>query len=348
MSILFWILLMIVSFLLGGGFFYLWRHCPREAPTASLLLLQNQIESLNTTIREQLSSHSQVMQETHKTIGDRLDHAARTVGELHNRLGKMEEASGKIFEVGKDIASLQEILKSPKLRGGLGELFLGDLLSQVLPKEHYKTQYSFKNNEVVDAVICLGDYLVPVDSKFPLENFRRLVAATDELEKKTLTKQFYTDVKRHIDAIAKKYIRPDENTFDFALMYIPAENIYYETIVKGEEVDEERSPLTAYAMQRRVIPVSPNNFYIYLNTILLGLKGMKIQEGIRDVIANVAQITGDLGRFREDFELIGTHLFRAQGNFDKAGKRLDKIGVKLETIETPEFKRDLKVLSSGD
>ena len=351
--------------IIGAGFVYLWLSRKKDSQAssnASLLLMQQQLEGLrsefrqaiegsgqtiNQTLNHQLTSHGQIIQTAHKTIGDRLDNAARTVGELQSRLAKMEEANEKIFTVGKDIASLQEILKSPKLRGGLGELFLEDLLSQILPREHFKTQYAFKDNEIVDAVIVLGDYLVSVDSKFPLENFKRLVAEENESEKKTFKRQFRTDVKKHIDAIAKKYIRPDEKTFDFALMYIPAENIYYEIIIKGDEVDPEHS-LSTYAMRKRVIPVSPNNFYVYLNTILMGLKGMKIEDGIRDVIANMAQLKGDLSRFQEEFELVGTHLGRAHGSFEKAGKRLNKIGVKLDTIETPELKRDLKVLSSGD
>jgi DNA recombination protein RmuC len=355
MSLLSSILLIFVAFLLGGGLILFWtfwsRHKKEDPASSVLLLLQQQLDQLRVamersqqSINQQLSSHGEMMQNTHKTVGERLDNAARTVGELQNKLGKLDEANQKIYEVGKDISSLQEILKSPKLRGGLGELFLNDLLGQILPKEHFKTQYSFKDNEIVDAVILLGNYMVSVDSKFPLENFRRLVEAQEELDKKIHRKQFHTDVKKHIDSIAKKYIRPDEKTFDFALMYIPAENIYYEIIIKGDEVDAERT-LSTYAMSKRVIPVSPNNFYVYLNTILLGLKGMKIEESISDVIASMSQLKTDLGRFQDDFELVGTHLNRAQGSFEKAGKRFDKIGVKLEALETPEVKTSLKVLS---
>ena len=246
----------------------------------------------------------------------------------------MEEANQRIFEVGKDIASLQEILKAPKLRGGLGELFLGDLLSQVMPAEHYESQYRFKSGETVDAVVRLSNYLVPIDAKFPLENFQKFVASDVETEKKTARRLFISDVKKHIDAIATKYIRPDEQTFDFALMYIPAENVYYETIIKDDEFGGEKS-LFHYAMHRRVIPVSPNNFYVYLNTILLGLRGFKIEKSIHEVIANLARLKGDFDRFDKEFRKIGTHLNHARSSYESADKSLSRFNDKLTSLEAP-------------
>ena len=163
----------------------------RNTSDASILLLQEQMSHLQKELREQsqsfnetfkthLSDNLKVMQESQQQVGNRLDNAARVIGEVQGRLGKMEEANQRIFEVGKDIASLQEILKAPKLRGGLGELFLGDLLSQVMPAEHFESQYRFKSGEIVDAVVRLSNYLVPIDSKFPLENFQKFVAADAE------------------------------------------------------------------------------------------------------------------------------------------------------------------------
>lgn len=290
--------------------------------------------TFNTTVKDHLQDNLKVMQESQQQVGTRMDNAARVISEVQNRLGKLDESSRRIFEVGKDISSLQEILKAPKLRGGLGELFLGDLLSQVMPAEHYGMQHRFKSGETVDAVVRLSDKFVPIDSKFPLENFRKFVTADEEAERKSARKLFITDVKKHIDAIAEKYIRPDEQTFDFALMYIPAENVYYETIIKDDTLGGDKS-LSSYAMHKRVIPVSPNNFYVYLNTILLGLRGFKIEKSVNDIIANISRLKGDFDRFNQDFDLLGKHLNNARTTFEKADKRLDRFNEKLTGLEAP-------------
>jgi DNA recombination protein RmuC len=192
--------------------------------------VNGQLGLITTQVNQQLTAIGKQVQEATGQMGTRLDNAARVVGEVRQNLGELTKATERVFDVGKDIASLQEILRAPKLRGVLGELFLGDLLGQILPPTHYALQYKFKSGEAVDAAIHLGQGIVPVDSKFPLENFRRVIASEAEDERKAAKKRFAIDVKKHIDAIAAKYILPDEGTFDFALMYIPAENVYYEVI----------------------------------------------------------------------------------------------------------------------
>lgn len=320
---------------------WFFRSERRERPEQnSLLLLQEQLVSLRqelarqsenfqNIVQDRLHKNLELMQASQSQVGNRLDNATKVIGEVQSRLGKMEEASQRIFEVGKDISSLQEILKAPKLRGNLGEFLLGDLLSQILPTEHFSMQYRFNNGEVVDAVVHLGGRHVPIDAKFPLENFRRLIGEESEGAKKEAKRLFKSDVKRHIDAIAAKYIRPDEQTFDFALMYIPAENVYYETIIKDDELGGEKV-LSQYAMDKKVIPVSPNNFYAYLHTILLGLRGFKIEQRAQEIIAHLARLKGELGRFAEDFTKLGTHLNHARGSFEQAGKRLERFAEKLE------------------
>jgi len=252
------------------------------------------------------------------------------VGNVQKSLGSLEEANRKIYEIGKDIASLQEILRAPKLRGGLGEFFLGDLLAQILPPDHFVTQYAFRSGEKVDAVIRLGGSLVPVDSKFPLENFRRMIEAATEEDKARARKQFVADVKKHVDSIAGKYILPDEGTYDFALMYIPAENVYYETIIKDDSVG---TSLSQYALSKKVIPVSPNSFYAYLQAIVLGLKGMKIEERAKEIVQYLGRLEGDFSRFREEFSVLGRHLSHAQASFQNAEKRLDQFGQKLLQVD---------------
>jgi DNA recombination protein RmuC len=269
---------------------------------------------------------------TQQSLGERLDNAARVVGGVQRSLGGLEEANRRIYEVGKDIASLQEILRAPKLRGGLGEFLLEDLLGQILPPEHFTAQYAFRSGEKVDAVIKLGGSLVPVDAKFPLENFKRMLEPTDDEDKSRGKRQFVTDVRKHIDAIAAKYILPDENTYDFALMYIPAENVYYETIVKDETVDGRS--LSQYAMSKHVIPVSPNSFYAYLQAILLGLKGMRVEDRAKEIIHYLSRLQGDFTRFRDEFNLLGKHLGHAQSSYQSTDRRLEQFGQKLLSADS--------------
>jgi len=291
-------------------------------------LLHQQLGQIVSQVNERLKENSEILQKTQQSLGERLDNAARVVGHVQKSLGSLEEANRKIYEVGKDIASLQEILRAPKLRGGLGEFFLGDLLAQILPADHFVTQFTFKGGEKVDAVIKLGGSLVPVDSKFPLENFKRMLEGATEEEKARAKRQFVADVKRHIDGIASKYILPDEGTYDFALMYIPAENVYYETIIKDDSSGAERD-LSQYALGKKVIPVSPNSFYAYLQAIVLGVKGMKIEESAKEILQYLGRLEGDFARFKEEFNKLGSHLGHAQASFQNAEKRLDQFGQKL-------------------
>jgi DNA recombination protein RmuC len=293
--------------------------------------IQQQLGQMLNHVNERLKENAEVLNKTQQSLGERLDNAARVVGNVQRSLGGLEEANRKIYEVGKDIASLQEILRAPKLRGGLGEFLLEDLLAQILPAEHFVMQHRFQSGEKVDAVIKLGPSLVPVDAKFPLENFKRIVDAANDDEKSRAKKQFIADVKKHIDAIATKYIVPDEGTYDFALMYIPAENVYYETIIRDDSPAEKS--LSHYAMAQRVMPVSPNSFYAYLQAIVLGLKGMKIEDRAREIIQYLGRLQGDFTRFRDEFALLGKHVGHAQSSYQNADRRLEQFGQKLLVAE---------------
>jgi len=290
----------------------------------ALSLMQQQISQLTQNINLQLQNMSGQFQ---KTTG----HIGSTIGDVKKGLGKMEEVTREVLEKAKNISNLEDLLRAPKFRGGLGELFLGDLLGQILPPVHYDLQYKFKSGEIVDAIVRIGSNLVPIDSKFPLENFRKYLSEENSKEKEDFRKKFVSDVKKHIDEIAKKYILPDEDTYDFALMYIPAENIYYETILKDESFGEERS-IFSYAIQKRVIPVSPNSFFAYLQVIVLGLKGLQIEKSAKSIFQALARLQGDLSRFKTDFQMLGTHLVNAKGRFDDAEKRLERFSDKLELV----------------
>lgn len=295
-----------------------------QAQDKSLHLMQQQIGHLTQNINQQLQNMSSQFRKTTGDIGG-------TLGDVKKDLGKMEVITREVLDKAKNISNLENLLRAPKFRGGFGELFLGDLLGQILPPPYFKLQYKFKSGEVVDAIIHIGDNIVPIDAKFPLENFQKYASEESPKEKEDLRKKFVADVKKHIGEISKKYILPDESTYDFALMYIPAENIYYETILKDENLGEERSIFT-YALKKRVIPVSPNSFYAYLQVIVQGLKGLQIEKSAREIFQRLTRLQGDLARFRKDFEILGSHLGHARSKFDDAEKRLDRFSDKLEIV----------------
>jgi DNA recombination protein RmuC len=300
----------------------------RPKPDQSLLMLQQQLQAMQSRLDEFGRTVADNLQSSTASMNTRLDNAAKVVGDLREKVGQ-------IHEVGKAAAELVNILRAPKLRGGMGELFLGDLLAQILPPEHYRIQHRFKSGEAVDAAIQIGQRLVPVDAKFPYENFKRVVESGTESERVAARKLFLKDVKKHVDAIAGKYILPDEGTYDFALMYVPAENVYYETIIK-EEAGEEHQ-LFGYALQKRVIPVSPNSFYAYLQTILLGLRGMKVEQQAQEILATLGRLRGDFDKMQENFRLVGKHLTNAGSAYSDTEKSLTKFDAKLSQVEHPQL-----------
>jgi len=273
-----------------------------------------------------------LIQQAQSAMGQRLDQAATAVSQVHGQLGTLTEATRRMEQVGRDIAGLEQILRAPKIRGGLGEILLERLLAEILPVGTYRLQHAFRSGDKVDAAIALAERLVPVDSKFPLENFRRMVEEPQEDRRRSVRRAFARDVRNRVDEIAKKYILPDEGTFDFALMYIPAENVYYEVIVKDAE-DADDDALVSYALSRRVIPVSPNSFYAYLQVILLGLKGLRIEQNARDILATLGRLSGDLTRFREHFDTLGKHVTNAKNKYDDAVTALTRFETKLEAVE---------------
>ena len=261
-----------------------------------------------------------------KTVGERIADTTKVFGEVKERLGELTQRTKEIQEVGKNISGLQDILRAPKFRGGFGELLLERLLADILPRDNYSLQYRFQNGETVDAVIRIGGNLVPIDSKFPLEDFERIVTAESEQEKVALRKQFTCTIKGHIDGVTK-YILPDEKTFDFALMYIPAENVYYETVLRGQA---EESEIYSYSLQKRVIPVSPNSFYAYLQVIILGLNGLHIEKTAVDILGHLGRLQGDLQDFQEDYSTLGGHIRHAATKYEEAAAKLTRLGDKLQ------------------
>lgn len=306
----------------------------------SAQLLQQLNETIATSLNqfrvelnERLRENREALDRSHENVQRRLEHASRVVSGVTEKLSRLEESSKRIFDIGKDITTLQELLRAPKFRGNIGEYLLEDQIKQIIPKEHYRLQYRFKNGELVDAMIMLHQLKIPVDAKFPLEEFKLLSRAKEESERQRLKKNFIRSVKKHINDISVKYIMPHEGTSDFAFMYIPAENVYYETIIK-----EELGSLLQYAFSKRVIPVSPNSFYAYLRTVLVGLRALQVEKGAREILRYVSALQNGFGNVEEQFKLVGTHIGHAHKSFDKADRAFERYGLLLDNLQAVEKK----------
>lgn len=249
--------------------------------------------------------------------------------ELSQKLSALEIATAQMQEIGKEVSSLKMILHAPKLRGTFGEYLLYNLLKDTLPPKNYEAQFSFSDGSTVDAIIRLGKHIIPIDSKFPLESFERYLSASNQDSKKKAKAEFTRSVKTRIDEISKKYIRPQENTFDFALMYIPSESVYYEILTNDSKKGYE---LFDYAMKSRVIPVSPNTFYAYLMAVVYGLKGMKIEEQAESIIKKISGIQREFKNFSEELATLGKHLTNASAKFSEVQEKSEKIGRNLENL----------------
>lgn len=309
----------------------------------NLIAIQEQINATARETSRRIDQMAEAIQTVHlhmarsveagrKSVDDRLNSTTQVIQSISTQLGQIDESSKSLLAMSRDISELQNILRAPKLRGNLGELFLHELLSQMLPAGQFRMQHMFQGGEKVDAVILLQSGMVPVDAKFPLENFRKFAAAAGDEERRGFRKLFLRDLKIHIDVIAGKYIRPDEGTFPFAMMYIPAENVYYEAILRDGESDSGDGPLH-YALQKNVIPVSPNSFYAYLHTILIGLRGLRVEEHAREIIDHLDRLRQDIARYGESFRLVGVHLDNARKKFEDAVQQFMRLENRFDAID---------------
>ncbi len=296
--------------------------------------VNSQIHQLQESVAQRLAENVEVAQRSGQQMGQGINQALDAVGGVREQLGKLEEASRRIFDVGKDIASLQDLLQAPQFRGGLGEFLLEELLSQLFPRNFYDMQFTFESGERVDAVLYVGPGRIPIDSKFPLESFRKASETGGaETEVRQARRRFRTDIKKHVDDIARKYIRPKENFYDFALMYIPAENVYYELMIRDEGRKEEGS-LMEYATSRKVIPISPNTLYAYLQVILMGLRGLQVEQSARKILAGLGQLQTELGKMEESFDKVGSQLQYARNNYEDARRRMKDFAQQLAQLSS--------------
>jgi len=294
-------------------------------------LFLNSQNQLGSQINQMMNRMDQSYNSSQSNITKQLDNSNRVINDIHTKLGSLEQTARNIQDIGNNISTLTDLLQPPKLRGNLGEYLLEDLLKQIFPAANYKTKHSFSNGTQVDAVIKLADGIVPVDSKFPLESFQRLIEAVNDEDKKRFKREFISTVKKRIDEISGKYINPAEKTFDFALMYIPAENVFYEIIINDSLTNKEYELLN-YAMEKHVIPVSPNSFYAYLMVLVFGLQGLQIEQEAKVIRGELAQVQNMLGKFFTEYGQVGKHLSNAIGKYNDSEKSVEKLNDRLNRI----------------
>jgi len=298
--------------------------------------LMEQMDRMNQQIDRRLSENVRAMTESEKSV--------RSVSQ---GLGKLEQATASLQQTGNEIVSFQHLLKAPKIRGSFGEVLLGNLLADVLPQDRYELQHTFADSrEIADAIIRLQDgYVVAIDAKFPFANYEAFMKEQDKEERSALRKIFIRDVKKHISDISQKYISSHEKTLDYAFMYIPIEGVYYETMVHPSTSSGQELHLWEFCLQNKVVPVSPNSFLAYLQTVLVGLRGMKIEQKTREILQYIGQLRQDFGKFSDDFSMVGKHLSNAKTKYDDSNRRLDKLSNRFEQIEvgeeTPQISSEL-------
>ena len=280
--------------------------------------LMEWLKSMQSSMNSSTGNMVKTLQENSKQLNERLDKAAMAMRDVSKEVGQMNE-------IGRNMRELQEFLKSPKLRGNIGEQVLKDLISQMFPKNSFNLQYEFKSGEKVDAAIKTDAGILPIDSKFPMENFQKMIKANEE-NKIIFQREFGRDVKKHIDAISKKYILPDEGTMDFALMYVPSEAVYYEVVNNTE--------LMEYARLARVYIVSPSTLYAHLQTILLSFEGKRLETKSKEVIALLRALQIDYNKTNDSLNVLGKHLNNAYLQFSNVTSGFSQIGKKLNSTKT--------------
>lgn len=285
--------------------------------------VDNKVGELNKTVDAKMTESARGMSDTiHRQFGE----SAKLIKEVTQGLTKLDETNRQVVSFADQLQGLQDILKNPKQRGILGEYYLETLLKNVLPPGQYQMQYAFANGEIVDAAVFVKDKIIPIDSKFSLENYNRMVETRDPAEKERLEKAFVNDLKLRIVETAK-YIRPNEGTMDFAFMFIPHEAIYYDLLINkiGAITEDTENLIQRSAGKYKVIIVSPTSFLAYLQTVLQGLKAMQIEETAKDIVKRVEELGKHLKSFEEYHKKLGASLGTVVSHYNNSGKEFKKI-----------------------
>ena len=287
---------------------------PKQDPvlTEWLKSIQGSLDLSNRNINTTL-------QRSYRELYHRLDKTTEIMGEL-------KKEAGSFSEIGRSMQDLQQFLQSPKLRGNIGERVLKDLISQMFPKNSFKLQYSFKTGSIVDAIIKTDAGILPIDSKFPMEYFQKMVKAKTDKERQPFKSALIRDVRKHVRDISSKYILPEEDTLDFALMYVPSESVYYEIVNQPEILD--------YASRQRVYPVSPTTLYAHLQTILLSFEGKKIATKSKQVFSLLRGVQRDYEKLEDNLNVLNKHLTNAYTQMGNTRQNFTILGQKLASTRT--------------
>jgi len=328
-----------------SAIFLLLRKKPEaEKNDGSLLMLQQQIGQIAQAVDVKLS-------ESNKNVQEQFKHSQDIIRNVTEQLIKLGETNKQVIGFADQLQKLQDTLTNPKHRGTFGEIFLDSILKEVFQPTQYQLQYQFKNGDKVDAAIFLGERIIPIDSKFSLENYTRIVEERDSSKREVLENEFKNDLKKRIDETAK-YIRPDEKTMDFAFMFIPAEGIYYDLLVNkvGAVKINTRSLLEYAAREKRVHIVSPTTFYVTLQSVWQGMRAFKIQEGTKEILKNVGMLQKHIRAYEDYMKKIGNNLSTTVNSYNIAYKELAKIDkdvvkltggdikIEVDSIERPELR----------
>lgn len=312
------LLLGIILAVVVAGFAILILRKPKEkSPDQSLLMLQNQVNEISRVLDSKLGESAKVMQQ-------QFGQSARIIRDVTEKLTRLDETNKQVVGFADQLKSLQDILKNPKQRGILGEYYLETVLKNVLPPGAYQMQYSFKDGVIVDAAVFVGKQVIPVDSKFSLENYNRFLEARDDEGRRKHEVAFVNDLKNRIEETSK-YVKPQENTTDFAFMFIPSEAVYYDLLInKVGSLAEDRN-LLAHAAQKKVVVVSPTSFLAYLQTVLQGLRNQKISEQAQDIVKQVDNLGRHLIKYDDYMQRLGKNLGTSVSMYNSAYKEFAKI-----------------------
>lgn len=315
------LLILVVLLMVSNGFVLvmLFKRQKTGADSDSMQMMNQNIQGMQERLDRVSSGMNDQLGKVSAGINERLDNAAQVIGKVSRELGSMQE-------IGRNMQSLQDFLKSPKLRGNIGEQVLKQMLEQFFPAHLYDLQYRFKQGQMVDAVIKTEAGTIPIDSKFPMENFQRMVASETEQEKAANTREFVKDVKKHITEIANKYILPDEGTVDFAVMYIPSEAVYYEVI--RNDVD-----LNAYGIEKKVLFVSPNSLFYFLRVVMTAMQEQQLAQAAKEIVVAIRGIQKDAERFGDSLGTLNSHITHAKSAFDKTEIAFEKLSGKIDRID---------------
>lgn len=283
----------------------------KKSSSQSDRVLLEWLKAMQETVQGSTAQTNRVLASNTEQLNDRLDNAAHVIGELKKHIGELSE-------VGRGIKDLQAFLQSPKLRGGLGEEILADMIAQLFPKQAYALQYAFKSGVKVDAIIKTDAGILCIDAKFPMNHFVAMHDAELEIERSRAKKEFIADVKKHLTDISRKYILPQEGTLDFALMYIPSEAVYYEIVMTPE--------IMTLARKERIYPVSPNTLYAHLQVLLVGFQGKELEKKTHEVIAMLRSISQEYEAISQQYAVLSKHITNTYNANTAVGSGLNQLG----------------------